>query len=450
MRANQGSTQRRELPLRELFERYADSRDSLLRDQIIARHAALVQKVARSFLASGEPLEDLVQEGYVGLIKAIDSYDVRRDLKFATYATPTISGEIRHYLRDRRSLIREPGWLHESAQQVARGLERLTQVMDRPPSLSDLARETGLNEEQVLDVMRTRSVFRVASLDTEADGTDGDETIALDRRKLLAQEEVPGQLSAEDKIVLDEAIRKLKGLERRVIYYLFYRELNQTEIAQQLGISCNYVSHLVRTALKKLRQALVTEELREAHLQSKAEVTREAIAEASQLSSPFDDLTGLLTARSFRERLEAEVLRASRYTHEVCVVLVDVDNFAGFNHQHGFTRSDRLLQLIGRLIRRNVRKVDLVARYAGDTFALLLPRSGSLGGQAVAQRILAAIAEADLSALAPRAAGVTACAGVASFPGDGTSREGLIAAAFAALTAAKKAGPGTVVAHADL
>ncbi|MFQ6131600.1 MAG: sigma-70 family RNA polymerase sigma factor [Armatimonadota bacterium] len=449
MGVGRASVESRRLPVRQLFERYADSGDDRLREELIARHAPLVQKVARSFLASGEPLDDLVQEGYLGLLKAIDSYDVRRDVKFATYATHTISGEIRHYLRDRKSLIRQPGWLHEISQQVARAIDRLTQTMDSPPTASDLARETGLSEEQVLDVMRTRSVFRVASLDTDADRTD-DDAIALDRRKLMAQEEVPGQLSAEDKIVLHEAVRKLKGLERRVIYYLFYRELNQTEIAQQLGISCNYVSHLVRSALKKLRQALVAEELREAHLQSKAEETREDIAEAGQVAAPFDDVTGLLTARSIRERLEAEILRASRYTHEVCIALVDLDDFAGFNEKHGFTRSDRLLQFMGKLIRRNIRKVDVVARYAGDTFALLLPRSGAEGGQVVAKRILAEVAKADLTAIAADAEPVSACAGVAAFPGDGTSREEIIAAAFAALTAAKKLGPGTIVAHQDL
>lgn len=436
--------------MRQFFQRYAASGDSQLREEIIARHAGLVQKVARGFLASGEPLEDLVQEGYVGLIKAIDSFDVQRDVKFSTYASHSISGEIRHYLRDRKSLIREPGWLHETGQQVARAMDRLTQVMDGTPTVADLARETGLSEDQVLEVMRTRSVFRVASLDTDAGGTDEDEAIALDRRKLPAHEQVAEELSSEDKIVLHEAIRKLKGLERRVIYYLFYRGLNQTEIARQLGISCNYVSHLVHTALRKLRQALVAEELQEVHLQSKAETTREAMAEASQVSAPFDELTGLLTARSFRERLEAEVLRASRYTHEVCVALVDLDDFARFNDQYGFTRSDRLLQLMGKLIRRNLRKVDLVARYAGDTFALLLPRSGSRGGRAVAERILRQIAEADLSAIAPEAEPVSACAGVASFPGDGTSREELVAAAFAALTAAKKLGPSSVAAHGDL
>ncbi|MFQ6098752.1 MAG: sigma-70 family RNA polymerase sigma factor, partial [Armatimonadota bacterium] len=137
---------------RVLFERYARSRDPNLREQLIKRHADLVEKVARGFMASGEPLEDLIQEGYLGLIKAVDSYDVNRAVKFTTYATHTISGEIRHYLRDRKTLIREPGWLHELSQKISRAIDRLTHNMDQAPTVEEIARETNLTEEAVLEV----------------------------------------------------------------------------------------------------------------------------------------------------------------------------------------------------------------------------------------------------------------------------------------------------------
>ncbi len=436
--------------VQQLFRQYAATRDERLREQLIRTHAPLVQKVARGFIASGEPLEDLVQEGFMGLIKAVDSFETDRDVKFTTYATHSISGEIRHYLRDRKSLIREPGWLHELSQRVVRAVDRLAQTMERPPTVEDVARETDLSEEEVLEIMRTRPLFRVMSLDDDGDDSDTDGGVALDRRKLIAEVTPTDRFAAEDRIVLDEAIRKLKGLERRVIQYLFYGELSQTEIAQRLGISCNYVSHLVRSALRRLRQLLITEELRETHLQHKAAANRQAVAEARQMATTFDDLTHLLTGRSFRERLEQEILRGSRYTHEVCVVLVDLDGFAGLNERYGYQRSDKALLLVGKLLRRNVRKVDVVARYASDTFAILLPRSGAQAGTIVGRRIQDQMVGIDLQQVGIDGPALTAGVGIATFPTDGTTREEVISAAFTALTAAKQAGPGSLRQHDGL
>jgi RNA polymerase sigma factor (sigma-70 family) len=429
---------------RALFERYTRSRDGSIREQLIKRHSDLVEKVARGFMASGEPLEDLIQEGYLGLIKAVDSYDVRRDVKFTTYATHTISGEIRHYLRDRKTLIREPGWLHELSQKISRAIDRLTQNMDQAPSVGDIARETNLTEEAVLEVMRTRSVFRVASLDAESDNSDSESAIALDRRKIRSQRHVTGQLPVEDRIVLDEAVQKLKGLEKRVIFYLFYKDFNQTEIARKLGISCNYVSHLVRTSLKRLRQMLTTAELREAHLRLKALEGRQLMAEAVEGASALDEVTGLCSARAFRERAEAEFLRAQRYAHELSIVFFDLDGFGEFNRRHGFVASDALLAEIGRLTRRNVRKVDVACRYSSDTFSILLPHTSVRGGLAVARRLVRQVAETDLSHVTRSSDRASVSAGVAGYPSNGTGVDEVLEAALTALASAKGQGPGSL------
>lgn len=429
---------------RALFRKLGRTADRAIREQLIERHTDLVEKVARGFLASGEPLEDLVQEGYLGLIKAVDSFDVTRDVKFTTYATHTISGEIRHYLRDRKSLIREPGWLHELSQKVARAIDRLTQDMDQAPGVAAIARETGLSEETVLEVMRTRSVFRPASLDGDADSADSETAIALDRRKAVAEKQAPEQMAVEDRIVIDQAVRKLKGLERRVIYYLFYKDFNQTEIARKLGISCNYVSHLVRTSLRRLRQMLTSEELREAHLRLKSAGARAMLAEGAEGSSRFDDVTGLLSTRAFRERLEQEVLRGARYAHPVGLVLLVIDDFHHFNEAHGFTASDGLLAEVGKLARKNVRKVDVVARYGDAGFAIILPHTGARGGHVVAKRLLEEIPALDLGALTRTPASATACAGIAEYPQHGSSQEELLEAALRALSDARSVGPSTL------
>jgi len=429
---------------RALFRELGRTDDRAIREQLIERHTDLVEKVARGFIASGEPLEDLVQEGYLGLIKGVDSFDVTRDVKFTTYATHIISGEIRHYLRDRKTLIREPGWLHELSQKVARAIDRLTQDMDQTPSVAAIARETNLSEDTVLEVMRTRSVFRPASLDGDADRSDPEAAIALDRRKALAEKQAPEQMAVEDRIVIDQAVRKLKGLERRVIYYLFYKEFNQTEIARKLGISCNYVSHLVRTSLRRLRQMLTSEELREAHLRLKSAGARAILADGAEGGSRFDDVTGLLSTRAFRERLEQEVLRAGRYAHPVSLALVVLDDFHSLNETHGFAASDALLCEVAKLARKNVRKVDVLARYGDAGFALILPHTAARGGHVVAKRLLEEIPALDLGGLTKTPVEASACAGIAEYPQHGSSQEELLEAALQALADARSAGPGSL------
>lgn len=435
---------------RGLFERYAATKNQKVREELIFMHGALVERVARGFATSGEPMDDLVQEGYLGLIKAVDSFDLERDVKFITYATHTIAGEIRHYLRDRKGLIREPGWLHELNHRVTRAQDKLTHELDRAPTANEVARETNLTPEAVSEVLRTRNVFRVGSLDeAPPTGRKAESAQPLDRRKIRSARQVTGKLPVEDKIVLSEAIGKLKTLERRVIHLLFYQDLSQTEIAKRLDISCNYVSHLVRSALKRLRQRMATDELRESHLRLRCALEdQERFYEALQRATPFDDVTNLLNGRAFRERLEEETLRAARYGHQLAVVFLDVDGLTAFNKEHGFAQGDALLVQIGQLIRRDVRKVDIIGRYGGGTFGAILPHTGSSAISTVAARLVAQIAEAELTVGEGEVAKVTVAAGVAIYPEHGISQEELFTAALIAMREAKNASDDRVRAAA--
>ncbi len=429
---------------RGLFERYARTRDQKLREQIIYLHSGLVERVARNFAQSGEPIDDLVQEGYLGLIKAVDSFDIERDVKFVTYATHTVAGQIRHYLRDRRGLIREPGWLHEVSQRIKKAQNKLSHELDRAPTAAELASETNLTEEAVAEVLRTRQVFNVDSLDAP-ESSSLDTPVALDRRKIRSARQVTGQLPVEDKIVLHEAIQKLKSLERKVIHLLFYKDLSQTEIAQSLGISCNYVSHLVRSSLKRLRQTLATDELRESHLRLRCALEdQQRFYEALQRATPFDEVTRLLNGRAFRERLEEEALRAARYGHELAVLFLDVDGLAAFNREYGFAHGDELLAQVAGLVRGSVRKVDIVGRYGGGTFGIILPHTGGRARTIVAPRLLRQIAEAEYVIGGQRGIQITASAGVAVYPEDGITHEDLMETALTAMREAKQQGPGTV------
>jgi RNA polymerase sigma-B factor len=421
-----------------LFAKFAQTQDEGLREELIRTHAKLAEKVARNFLASGEPFEDVAQEAYIGLVKAVDSFDPTLGIKFSTYATHKISGQIRHYLRDRTSVIRQPGWLHERRRKLARATEKLRQELNREPNVGELAAEAGITEQEVRDVQRTKSIFRVGSLDSPEGRTGEDDEVPLDRKRIQALRAEGVSLPVEEKLVLREAIRKLKRIERWVVYALYYRGLTQTEVANQLNISCNYVSHILRNALGRLRQILASEEVKESHLRSKTQAQAERAA-LRETTSPIDPLTKLFSAKSLRERVEEEMLRASRYGYEITVLAVDIDGLGEINDTHGFAQGDLLLAELGNLLRAQLRKVDVASRYVGGTFMLMLPHTGERGKRGAAQRYMRAISHLEIRTrmgkLTP-----SVSIGVATYPLDGDSKEELIQTALDGLQVAKSAG----------
>ncbi len=356
---------------------YRRSRKPELRDQIVMRYTNLVESVARRFAGAAEPMEDLAQEGYIGLITAVDLYDPEKRVKFSTYATHFIIGQIKHYLRDRGKIIKEPAWLQELNQRMTRVIEALAQQLNRPPTNLEIAHMMDMTEEHVADMMMTREVFKVTSIDG---GSDSDEdngaTLDMDRQRGV-DVGVAFQLPLEDRIVLDAAMQKLKDLEQRVITEFYFKDLNQTEIAKQFGISCNYVSHILRNSTKKLKKILVTDELRDAQLKM-AQVRRRLDEQKANLEGSVivDPLTRLYNRRYFENRLEEELSRASRMNSEVSVLIVKVEGLATLGRTHGTLKGDEAVTGVADSIRQTVRRVDILTRYEDDTFALILPNTG--------------------------------------------------------------------------
>src|SRR5579884_669971 len=248
----------------QMLVEYRRTQSPELRDRIVLRYTNLVESVARRFSGASEPVEDLTQEGYIGLITAVDLYDPAKNVKFSTYATHFIIGQIKHYLRDRGKIIKEPAWLQELNQRMTRAIETLSQQLSRPPSNIEIARLMDLSEETIAEMMMTREVFKVASIDGSDNEEEGGKVDM--ERQTAADMAVPFQIPVEDRIVLEAALDKLKDLEQQVVTGFYFKSLNQTEIARQLGISCNYVSHILRNSTKKLKKILVTDELRDARL----------------------------------------------------------------------------------------------------------------------------------------------------------------------------------------
>jgi len=371
----------------ELLETYRQQQDLRLRDRIVLNYTNLVESIARRFSGASEPAEDLAQEGYIGLITAIELYDPKKNVKFSTYATHFIIGQIKHYLRDRGKIIKEPAWLQELNLRLNRISDALTQQLGRTPTYGEIAEKMGMREEEVAELMTTREVFRVTSIDGFRENEDGSPH-GYGERQDIAEQAVAFQLPIEDRIMLETAMKKLKALEQQVLVEFYFKDLNQTEIAQKLGISCNYVSHLIRNSTRKLRKILTTDDPRTTQLQL-AQLRQEFdMALCEDPSVIVDPLTKLYNRRYFDMRLQEELNRARRINSEVAVILLRMEGLEAFTRYHGTLWGDEAVQLSAQLLRQTVRRADIVTRYASDTFAVILPYTGSTAS-AVLQRIRA-------------------------------------------------------------
>ena len=222
------------------------------RDRLVQRHLPLVYKLSRRYWHCGEPLEDLAQVGTIGLLKAIEKFDSSRGVSFTTYAVPVVLGEIKNYLRDHGWAVKVPRKLQRNKLQVSRAAERLGQVMGRAPTVSEIAEDAGLTQEEVFDTFEVTSYGRPLSLDAEhLNGAD-------DRSRLMDSvgNEDPEYGTTSDRADLESTLNCLDRREKTIIYLKFYADLPQTEIAKRLGISQMHVSRLQRGALEKLREGL--------------------------------------------------------------------------------------------------------------------------------------------------------------------------------------------------
>jgi RNA polymerase sigma-B factor len=241
----------------ELFAEYQRTQDPGVREALILAHMNLVRYLARKFANRGEPLEDLTQVGMIGLINAIDRFDPSRGIRFATYATPTIVGEIRRYFRDRGWAVKVPRRLQELNLAASKAVDDLTQKLDRVPTVKEVADALGVGEQEALEAMELGELYELPSLDSEL-GTDSDEA-----RSVLS--DYVGQVDAEierfeRRARLAEALRSLTPRERKIIELRFFDNLSQTQVAQRLKISQMHVSRLQQRALAKLREAVREQE----------------------------------------------------------------------------------------------------------------------------------------------------------------------------------------------
>jgi RNA polymerase sigma-B factor len=239
-----------------LLRRYHEEGDLHAREQLIEQYMSLVRSLARRYSYRGEQLEDLVQIGAIGLIKAIDRFDLERGVELTTYATPNIIGEIKRHFRDKGWSVRVPRGLQELNVQLSRLVEQLTVQLSRSPTIPELAKAAGVEEEEVLEALESGRAYTSLSLSVGGGGGDDDD---LDPLESLGTEEHQYEVS-EDRAVLAPGFKVLDERERKILQLRFFEGLTQSQIAQQVGISQMHVSRLIRRSLEKIRETIAEDE----------------------------------------------------------------------------------------------------------------------------------------------------------------------------------------------
>ena len=241
---------------RELFRLYKEEGDEDARDELIMSHLNLVRFLSAKFKNRGEPLDDLVQVGTIGLIKAIDRFDPERGLEFTTYATPTILGEIKRHFRDKGWSVRVPRRLQELSAKVNLVTDELTKELQRSPSTEEIASRLGVSVDEVLEAMESSSAYSSVPLEG-GNNEDEDAPAVIDHYASVDQD----LAASDDRMVIEDTIREFSPREQEVVRMRFDEGLTQVEIAKRLGISQVQVSRLLRRTLKKLQDKIDPEGL---------------------------------------------------------------------------------------------------------------------------------------------------------------------------------------------
>ncbi len=235
---------------RDLLRRYHEDGDPNAREVLVERHLPLVRSLARRYAGRGESLDDIEQVGAIGLLKAIDRYEMSRDVALTTYATPNVVGEIKRHFRDKGWAIRVPRALQELNGKMGPTIERLTSKLGRSPSIAEIAAEFKTSTEQVLEALEAGSAYAPLSLSAGPTGDD-----ELDPMETIGTDDAEFERT-DDRTSLEPALASLPDREREILRMRFEDGLTQTQIAERIGISQMHVSRLIRRSLERMRSHL--------------------------------------------------------------------------------------------------------------------------------------------------------------------------------------------------
>jgi RNA polymerase sigma-B factor len=240
---------------RELLRRYHVHGDPTARDELAEEMLPLARALAGRYAGRGEPIDDLVQVACIGIMKAIDGFDLDREVRFSSYATPTVLGEIKRYFRDKTWAMRVPRGMQELQLEIARARDKLTTELGRSPNVQELAKAVDQPFEEVLMTIQSQDARRTRSLEEPVgeDMTLADSVGGVD----------PELGRAEIRVLLDEAFDVLSERDQQVLRLRFEDDLTQTEISKRIGVSQMQVSRLIRQSLARLRMDIERAQRRE-------------------------------------------------------------------------------------------------------------------------------------------------------------------------------------------
>jgi RNA polymerase sigma-B factor len=234
---------------RALFARYLDKRDPVDREMLVERFLPLARQLARRYQRPEEPFDDLFQVACLGLVKAIDRFDLEREVAFSSYAVPTILGEIKRYFRDRTWSVRVPRDLQELALKVDRAVSELSLDLHRQPTVEEIGAKVGAEEEDVLEALEASGAYKATSLESPRGSEDESGDTLGDT---LGTEE-HGFALAEDRATIEHLMRSITPREREVLHLRFAEDLTQAEIGERIGVSQMQVSRIIRQSVARLR-----------------------------------------------------------------------------------------------------------------------------------------------------------------------------------------------------
>jgi RNA polymerase sigma-B factor len=230
---------------RLLLTRYHEGGDTAARDQLAAEMLPLARALAGRYAGRGEPLDDLIQVACIGIMKAIDGFDISREVRFSSYATPTVLGEIKRHFRDRTWALHVPRGTQELQLKVAKARDELTNQLGRSPTVEELAKAVDASMEDTLSAIQSGQAHRTRSFDEPAgeDSTLAESIGGVD----------PELGRAEMRAMLDNALGVLSDRDREILRLRFEEDLTQTEISRVIGVSQMQVSRLIRQSLSRMR-----------------------------------------------------------------------------------------------------------------------------------------------------------------------------------------------------
>lgn len=229
-----------------LWERYKKEKDEKALEALLELYDDLIYYWASKFVYYGEPLEDLVQIGYLGFLKAIENYDPEKG-ELSTYISHFVLGEIRHYLRDKIDKVKIPRSVKTLIHKMDKYINEVWEKENRSPTTDEIAQYLNVKKEAVEELFRIKESIMVTSL----------EDLEIEMDKIRAERLESFKLPIEDKIALEQALSKLPEIQRKIIEFIFYQDLTQTEVAKVLKISQSQVSRLLKSALKRLKDIML-------------------------------------------------------------------------------------------------------------------------------------------------------------------------------------------------